>query len=374
MKSLMTRTNGSTGRENLCRLAVSAALLALTACGGGSNQDDGLELDLSNLQDVPEIGAASDVADADIMAAIDTTQIASGDTVIVKILQNDDVSVGSKLQLISAPDADFEGTDSVEYILVAADGTQSRGMLYLAVVCADCIAETPATVLTGSDEFGNPYCTGPDPDRNGDGWGWENNTSCVMPKLGAALPGLTAKADSLKLNAGETAAIPATLNDVIADRSDFELSIDSEPTVGEIKATSGGVIVYTAPNNYTGQDSLMYSLSDSAGNTSMASIDFDIECPDCTIMKGLRLSWPSNPSGEGVESYKVFFGPDENLHTSSMLSQVTTDDFSGSAPNVVFDIANDLQVTTHEGGCFRVTAVRGSEESEPSDPICFGQG
>jgi len=346
---------------------------------------------LSNLQDVPEWGAASDIADSDIVAAIDVTEVAAGDTVKVEVLQNDDVPVGSKLQLISTPangsavmlksgivkytaDADFEGTDSVEYILVAADGTQSRGMLYLAVLCADCTVEAPAAALAGTDEAGNPFCKGDNPDPDGDGYGWESNTSCKVPPLGAALPALAANADSLTINAGETAAIPATLNDSIADRSDFELSIDSEPSVGEIKATSGGVIVYTAPSNYTGQDSLMYSLSDSSGNTSMASIDFDIQCPDCSIMKGLRLSWPSNPTGEGVESYRVFFGPDENMHTSSMLSQVSTDDFSGSAPNVVFDIANDLQVTTNEGGCFRVTAVRGSEESEPSDPICFGQG
>jgi len=85
----------------------------------------------------------------------------------------------------------------------------------------------------------------------------------------------------------------------------------------------------------------------------------------------LRLSWPANPASENVESYRVFFGPDENTHTSTMLTEVDAADFTGSAPNAVYDLAGDLNIQGGDGGCFRVTAVRGSEESEPSNPVCF---
>jgi len=91
-------------------------------------------------------------------------------------------------------------------------------------------------------------------------------------------------------------------------------------------------------------------------------------------MKGLRLSWPANPASENVDSYRVFFGSDENLHTSTPMSEVDAGDFTGSAPNIVYDLSNDLGISGTEGGCFRVTAVRGSEESEASDPICFKLG
>jgi len=57
-----------------------------------------------------------------------------------------------------------------------------------------------------------------------------------------------------------------------------------------------------------------------------------------------------------------------------MLTEVDASDFTDSAPNAVYDLANDLNLEGDEGGCFRVTAVRGSEESEPSNPICFTLG
>jgi len=62
------------------------------------------------------------------------------------------------------------------------------------------------------------------------------------------------------------------------------------------------------------------------------------------------------------------------VFTSTQLSEIKATDFNGSAPNAVYDLANDLNLSGSEGGCFRVTAVRGAEESEPSDPICFDLG
>ena len=106
----------------------------------------------------------------------------------------------------------------------------------------------------------------------------------------------------------------------------------------------------------------------------MANIDFNIHCATCSTKEGLRLSWPANPVNENIESYRVFFGPDENVFTSTQLSEIKVGDFGGSAPNAIYHLENDLNVSGNEGGCFRVTAVRGSEESEPSDPICFNLG
>ena len=380
------RTNGSNGCENLTKLAVSAALLTLTACGGSGSGEDEASPDLSNLQELP-IGAATD---GDINAATDVAETAAGQSVTVGILNNDNAPAGSQFQLIGQPangtaqlldsgelqytaDSDFEGTDSVDYVLVAADGTQSEGTLYIAVVCADCLIE-PQTPVATADSDGNPYCTSEAEDPDGDGWGWENNKSCAPPPIGAAVPALAANADSVSLSAGSTTAVSAMRNDAIADRSSVTFAIDVQPSKGVIEAADAGVVVYTAPDDYEGTDSLVYSLTDADGNTSVANIDFNIDCPLCTVFEGLRLSWPANPASENVESYRVFFGPDENTHTSTMLTEVDASDFTGSAPNAVYDLANDLNLEGDEGGCFRVTAVRGSEESEPSNPICFTLG
>jgi len=385
------RTHGSNRCENFTKLAVSTALLTLTACGGGggSSDSDNADLDLSNLQDIPlSIGAATD---GNVSATTDVVEIAAGQVVTVGILNNDNVPSGAQFQLIGQPangsaqlldsgevqytaNQDFEGTDTVEYLLVAADGTQSQGTLYIAVACADCLVDLAPAPLATADAEGNPYCLSSDADPDGDGWGWENDKSCAIPPIGAATPALAAKSDSVTLAAGSTAAVSAMRNDTIADRSTVEFAIDVQPSAGVIEAADAGVVVYTAPANYEGTDSLVYSLTDAAGNTSVSNIDFNIECATCTLYKGLRLSWPANPESESVESYRVFFGPDENAHTSSLLTEVNASEFTGSAPNTVYDIANDLNLESNEGGCFRVTAVRGSEESEPSNPICFDLG
>ena len=66
MKGQKIRTHGSQRCELLGKLALTATLASLTACGGGGS-DTGLNL--SNLQDLPpSIGAASD---GDINAATD---------------------------------------------------------------------------------------------------------------------------------------------------------------------------------------------------------------------------------------------------------------------------------------------------------------
>lgn len=95
------RTHGSNGCENLTKLAVSTALLALTACGGGGSGEDEASLDLSNLQELPpSIGAATD---GDINAATDVAETAAGQAITVGILSNDNIPAGAQFQLIGQP-------------------------------------------------------------------------------------------------------------------------------------------------------------------------------------------------------------------------------------------------------------------------------
>lgn len=366
----------SSKSENLARLAVSTALLTLAACGGG---DQDVEDDLT---DIPGQAAAQS---GQLSAETDIAETKAGDTVLVSILSNDTFTADSRFQLVGSPtngtatllptgevsytpNEDFEGTDIVDYVLVDADGNQVYGKLYIAVVCAECNLPDP----TITDAGGLPFCISEDSDPDGDGYGWENNESCLVPQVGAALSALSANADIVEFSEGETKAITPLRNDSIADRDKVVMEIETPPTAGIIEAVEAGIIVYSAPENYNGSDSLIYSITDANGDTSVASIEFTITCDACIDYQALRLSWPANPDSEDVDGYKVLFGSDENPLTSTEVSDVKVTD--GDTPTVVFDLAEDLSLSSNEGGCFMVQAYRGSEISEASEAACFTRG
>lgn len=381
MNDRMNRTARVIGFDKLTGLGVSVALLSLTACGGGES-DSGIS-DLSNLQGVPpELGEAN----TDTIAKPDVVETFPGEAVTIPILTNDSFAPGARIQLIDTPtngtatlnadgtvkyvaNTDFEGTDSVTYVLVDADGNQSSGTIYIAVKCADCVVTPIANAAPSLS--GAPYCVGENADPDGDGFGWENNASCEIPGIGAAVGPLFAKADSISLQAGSVTALLPLSNDSIADRANVQFSIDVEPLEGRIQAVDTGIVVYAAPENYTGSDSIVYRIKDASGETSVASIDIDISCATCTEINGLRLSWAANPLDEAVDGYRVYFGPDENTHTASLLSEVDLSSFNGTAPQITYDLIRDLNVTGSDGGCFRIQAYRGAEVSEQSNATCF---
>lgn len=385
MSGHKNRTPGSIGRENLLRLAVSAALLTLTACGGGGGDSEENWLDLSNLQgNEPLIGAATDNS---LIVETDVAETTAGNPITVAVLNNDSFNVAERMRIVGEPEngtvellptgelqytanVDFEGSDSVDYVLVDAAGNEATGTLYLSVLCSTCeIAPVAATHAPG----GEPYCEVDVSDPDGDGFGWENDASCAVrgPNDGGVL---AAKADSFDVVAGAVRTVSPLRNDSIADRANVEFRLDTQPTAGSLLAAEAGVLVYAAPADYTGTDQIMYSITDASGNSSSASIDFNVTCEGCIDYAALRLSWPANPEGEAIDGYRVFFGPDENTHTASLLSEVSAASFAAEGPSVVYDLAADLNVANQEGGCFRVQAYRGAEVSEKSEPACFTKG
>ena len=102
-------------------------------------------------------------------------------------------------------------------------------------------------------------------------------------------------------------------------------------------------------------------------------IELEGTCSNCSEYKGVRVSWPENPSVELVEGYRVLFVPESNLLAYSVVSDVPVARLEGNAPNAVFDLAADLKLSASEGGCFMIKAYRGSEESEASEAVCFSR-
>lgn len=328
-------------------LATTATLLVLTGCGGGGGDS---ELSVTSQIDVPpQIAAAHS---GELSASADIIEIVAGQASTINLLSNDSfASQDTELQLLGTPDfgtaellesgevsytanADFEGTDKIVYRLVDAAGNSSTSTVFLSIACASCSLE-------GSGD---------------QSW-------------------LQANADSVEVNAGQHAAVSPMRNDQIPDRDNVSFRIDADPVEGVIEARSNGVIVYKAPENFKGSDTILYSIRDDNGNQSMASIELTIACPLCGVA-GVELAWPANASDENIAGYRIYFGPDENEFTSTMLREirVTSSGFNADSPSVTFNPTTDLDLGGRDSGCFRVSAIRGNEESEQSSATCFTLG
>ena len=105
------------------------------------------------------------------------------------------------------------------------------------------------------------------------------------------------------------------------------------------------------------------------------NVMLNVACPLCGVA-GLELAWPANAAEENIAGYRIYFEPDENEHTSTMLREVrvTSGGFNADAPSLTFDPVNDLNLGGRDSGCFRISAIRGGEESAQSAAACFTLG
>ena len=224
---------------NLAALVVSTALMTLTACGGSPADEN-----LDNLRPMPELGAA---LAGELQANSDFAETNAGVPVAVSILNNDSFASGVSYQLLGQPangtailldsgaveytaNVDYEGTDVVEYVLVDEDGTQSFGRLFIAVACADC--DFPGQSEGIDPLSGLPFCAGTS-DDDGDGYGWENEASCVIPDSVASSDSLAAVTDTVTIESGTLPVAPKANLPVEIEKP---LTIEEE---GPVKAFPG---------------------------------------------------------------------------------------------------------------------------------------
>ena len=293
MHGTNNRKPGQSSRFNRLALTTTATLLLLAGCGGGGGDS---ELPITGQIAVPPEFAAAQAGQ--LNASTDIQEIVAGQATTINLLSNDTFAdQETELQLLGSPDfgtvelldngeisytanVDFEGTDKITYRLIDSVGGSSTSTVFLSVACAGCS-------LDGSGDQSR----------------------------------LQANADSVDVNAGQHAAIAPMRNDQIPDRDNVSFRIDADPVEGVIDARAAGVVVYKAPDNFNGSDTIVYSISDQNGNQSVASIEINVACPLCGVA-GVELSWPANAAEENIAGYRIYFGPDENEHTSTMLREV----------------------------------------------------
>lgn len=82
------------------------------------------------------------------------------------------------------------------------------------------------------------------------------------------------------------------------------------------------------PANHSVCNPIVSRIKDTDGEGSVASIDIDIAHATCTNINALRVSLPANRADETVKGYRVYFDPDENTHIASLLTEVSTSNFT----------------------------------------------
>ena len=120
-------------------------------------------------------------------------------------------------------------------------------------------------------------------DVNGDGYDdviVGRNGKPARVYHGGPNPPPDAQSASLTLLQGETKEIDLKATDRHDDPLTF--SIETSPAEGTLSAFDlrNGVVDYTAPNSYTGQDSFTFEVEDLYGGTDTAAIDITVEAPN----------------------------------------------------------------------------------------------
>ena len=266
--------------------------------------------DSENNSDTAQVGVTINSVVDGPNAFNDSFTTAEDSAMALAVLVNDSNPDGSPLT-VSIMTQPSNGSAAVQ-----ADGT----VLY-----------TPAP-----DFFGTDYFTYSVADHLG-----LNDSAAVTVTVAPISEAFSASSDYLSISEDSPGMLNLLTNDDNPDNVSLTISIQSPPLHGQVELDQDGGLTYTPEADYSGSDSITYSLTDQDGNTSVATIDISIS----------PVNDPPSAFGETVSTAE-----DEQINLQLLLNDFDLDNdqltaYLRSAPHsgtVVISMSGDAVYTPGE--------------------------
>ena len=215
--------------------------------------------------------------------------------------------------------------DADDLVLSAFTQSDNGGLVEL--VKKNVLRYTPPSDFNGEDRFSYTVSDG----NNGEA------SANVTIYIQATNDTPLAKPDSFIVTQSQTNEISLTANDRgLGDQT--QISIISAPQQGNLKLLANGNATYTPKKNYFGHDSFVYQITDSDGETSIATASLTVECfNNCDHTLTLPWNWNNNTDVIGCN---IYFGTDAStLNRGAHLGKINKQDAVYNLSETVFDIS-----------------------------------
>lgn len=108
----------------------------------------------------------------------------------------------------------------------------------------------------------------------------DGSTATIPVEIVVTNPAPTAINDTAQTAAGTSVVIAPLANDSDPDHDPLSIVSVGTPSHGTVTVNPDGTVIYTPTPGYTGPDSFTYSVTDSQGGTSIATVNVNVGVPD----------------------------------------------------------------------------------------------
>ena len=186
-----------------------------------------------------------------------------------------------------------------------------------------------------------------------------------------AEPQLAANADSLAVEMNMPADLAVLDNDDGVDDAPTVV-LETQPSHGDATLDAMGLLHYAPGQDFLGDDTLDYRVTNADGTTAVATVTIKVDCATCAIGGSITLAWDPNAPSDNIVGYRIYMGADMDTTMFSMLDDlmVGSPGFDPAAPSVKYDSWQKLHLRVGQQICFALTAYNSAGESGFSNVAC----
>jgi len=154
------------------------------------------------------------------------------------------------------------------------------------------------------------------------------------------------------------ATFSVTENDQIQVELSYVLEIDRQPSHGSVTVEPNDSVTYLPEAGFVGIDNFTYTIQDSRGNSTTATVTIKVFCEACPEIN-LTLDWKDNLE---VDGYLIYYGDSPNATPLQV----------ADTPVALYeeDLGRTFGLYGGETVCFWVRSYSNSGISPFSDPVC----